>query len=63
MSTDLVEADKREGEKVCFVCGYCVYELFGYRISDRWYWFCANHRLGKCYADQRWLPGTDGEGS
>ena len=30
-------------------------ELFGYRQSDGWRWFCAAHRLGRFYADKR-LP-------
>jgi hypothetical protein len=30
-------------------------ELFGYRQPDGWRWFCADHRLGKWFADKR-LP-------
>jgi hypothetical protein len=47
----------------CEACGAsnADVELFGYRRLSGWRWFCAEHRLGRSYADKR-SPALDNNG-
>ena len=40
----------------CEFCDADDVELFGYCSDGSWRWFCAAHRIGRCYADARRWP-------
>ena len=43
----------------CEICGTADIELFGYRHSGGWRWFCAVHKPGQLYAHTRLLPSPE----
>ena len=60
MTTNVTSTERVPDGECCDSCGALVadVELFGYRALKGWRWFCAEHRLGRWYADQRTRPAA-----